>query len=689
VADEPSAFRAELTADPGVGSRVAGYWLEEQIGAGGMAVVFRARDERLGRMVALKVMAPAVAADEMFRLRFIRESRAAAAVDDPHIIPVYEAGEADGVLFIAIRLVNGGDAGSLLRREGQLPPARVASIISPVASALDAAHAAGLVHRDVKPANMLLHTSPGRPDHVYLSDFGLSKGVRPGRLTASGEFLGTPGYTAPEQIEGLAVDGRADQYALACSAFELLAGDIPFAGSEGWGAVLAHISKPPPPLTPHRPDLSPAVDRVLARAMAKAPGDRYASCQQFGDALREALGHARERASVRGVVTPAHGPARETLLPPAAAVTGNGARPAAADRPSTGRPASPSRRRRTTLITLAGAAILACAAVAAHALLKPASSAAGPALFTRIRAFSPPAPPGLWPFVSSVAFSPDGKTLAVGLTNETSASPANSGTASLWDVATGKRMASLESGGGAEAFNSGAAMLATVGGFGNSYTSLWDTATGKRVGILDDHQGTSVESIAFRPGGKMLAANDSNGIIYLWSVPARRVLRNLVQTFSATTSVAFSPNGKTLATGLGNNQVFLWNPDTGRQTGTLTGADNAPITLGRLRPGRHHDRSQRSGRPDLPVEHGHQTSGCHSPRPAQLWSGHSGLQPGRRDAGHRGRQRQHLSMEPAGQETGRHADEPDRPGHVPAHRGVTDRGLLRRIQPRWQDSGHR
>ena len=175
------------------GSRVAGYLLEEQVGAGGMAVVFRAVDERLGRQVALKVLAPALASDEEFRRRFIRESRAAAAVDDPHIVPVYEAGEADGVLFIAMRYVAGGDVHALLYREGPLPPDRVAAIISPVASALDAAHAAGLVHRDVKPTNMLLDARPERPDHVYLSDFGLSQGMlSSATLTGLGMFLGTP-----------------------------------------------------------------------------------------------------------------------------------------------------------------------------------------------------------------------------------------------------------------------------------------------------------------------------------------------------------------------------------------------------------------------------------------------------------------------------------------------------------------
>jgi serine/threonine protein kinase len=211
------------------GSRVAGYLLEEQVGAGGMAVVFRARDERLHRHVALKILSPALAADEAFRHRFVRESRAAAAVDDPHIIPVFEADEADGVLFIAMRYVPGGDVRSLVRRVGPLSPGRAAAIISPVASALDAAHGAGLVHRDVKPANMLVDARPGRPDHVYLSDFGLAKGVTSSLgVTGSGQFLGTVGYSAPEQMRGEPLDGRADQYSLACAAFELLCGETPF-----------------------------------------------------------------------------------------------------------------------------------------------------------------------------------------------------------------------------------------------------------------------------------------------------------------------------------------------------------------------------------------------------------------------------------------------------------------------------
>jgi serine/threonine protein kinase len=291
VNEESPGHRADLAAGFATGSLLGGYRLEEQVGAGGMAVVFRARDERLNRLVALKIMTPAMGSDDMFRQRFIRESRAAAAVDDPHIIPVYEAGEVGQVLFIAMRFVQGGDVRSLLRREGPLSPERVASIVSPVASALDAAHAVGLVHRDVKPANILLDRRPGRPEHVYLSDFGLSKSAEVSLgLTAAGQFLGTPDYTAPEQIEGLPVDGRTDQYALACAVFELLTGQAPFHRSESFAAIWAHLNKPPPSLTERRPELSPAVNAVMAKALAKPQVDRYPTCWEFADALRDALG---------------------------------------------------------------------------------------------------------------------------------------------------------------------------------------------------------------------------------------------------------------------------------------------------------------------------------------------------------------------------------------------------------------
>ena len=286
--DAPAAGPGPFAA----GSQVAGYRLMEQIGRGGMAVVYRAIDLRLDRSVALKILAPDLARDEAFRHRFIRECRAAAAVDHPCIIPVFDAGEASGVLFIAMRYVSSKDVRTLLDRAGTLPAGRVVNIIEQVASALDAAHAHGLVHRDVKPANMLLDSaaSSGQLDHVYLADFGLTKQSQlNSSLTSTGQFLGTLDYIAPEQIEGSKlVDGRADLYSLACAAFEMLCGTPPFQRDQGVAVIWAQIYAPPPRLTDRRPDLPPAVDRVLAKAMAKAPADRYQSCLEFAAALRGA-----------------------------------------------------------------------------------------------------------------------------------------------------------------------------------------------------------------------------------------------------------------------------------------------------------------------------------------------------------------------------------------------------------------
>jgi peptide/nickel transport system substrate-binding protein len=275
----------------GPGSRIAGYVIEAQIGAGGMAVVYRARDEALGRLAAVKVLAPALAADEQFRNRFMRESRMVAGVDDSHVIPVYGAGQADGVLYIATRFIPGGDLAGVMRRNGgPLVAERAAAIVAQVASALDAAHEIGLVHRDVKPANILIDTTRGKAEHAYLSDFGLTRGTSSTTgLTSSGQFLGTPDYCAPEQIRGQQVDGRTDQYALACVAFVLLTGAPPFSREEPVATLFAHLSDSVPSAMTLRPGLASGVDAVLGRALAKSPQDRFPSCGEFAAALGQAL----------------------------------------------------------------------------------------------------------------------------------------------------------------------------------------------------------------------------------------------------------------------------------------------------------------------------------------------------------------------------------------------------------------
>jgi hypothetical protein len=346
------------------GSQLGGYQLEAEVGSGGMAVVFRARDERLNRLVAVKILNPVRASDPAFRRRFIAESRAAASVESPYIIPVYTADEAAGVLFIAMRYVHSGDLRRVLAGAGPLPPDRAMRYIDPVASALDAAHAAGLVHRDVKPGNILVDTRPGQAEHVYLSDFGIAKSEFPPAttMTEPGVIVGTPEYAAPEQIEARVVDGRADQYALGCVAYWLLTGEAAFQGDNAIAVFSAHLLEPPPPLTARRPDLPAAADAVLARAMAKAPEQRYASCGEFAAALRDALGvlpsDRREPLPPRGFAQPATEPL--TAVTPVAEpdLAGRAARPRTRVR---GRGGALSRVRRVALA--GGPASLIAAAV--------------------------------------------------------------------------------------------------------------------------------------------------------------------------------------------------------------------------------------------------------------------------------------------------------------------------------------
>ena len=282
-----------MSPDPAAGTVVAGYRIVEQAGSGGMGVVYRAEETGLGgRPVALKLLPPALAGDPDFRARFLREMRVAAAIDHPNIVPIYRAGEDRGLLYLAMRYVHASDLRRVLEAEGRLDPARALAILDQVARALDAAHARGLVHRDVKPGNILLAPPvlDGDPEHVYLVDFGLARSDSDDRsIGGAGSFLGTPRYAAPEQAAGHPVDGRADGYALGCVLYECLTGQPPFPGGSGEAVLLAHLESPPPRVTTLRPDLPPAIDQVVTNAMAKSPADRFPTCRTLITAARTAL----------------------------------------------------------------------------------------------------------------------------------------------------------------------------------------------------------------------------------------------------------------------------------------------------------------------------------------------------------------------------------------------------------------
>lgn len=299
-----------------IGERIGPYEIVASIGFGGMAEVYRATDHNLGREVALKLLAREISGEPTFRKRFVREYRLAAALRHQNIVPIYDAGEWEGQLYIAMPIVGEANLAELIKRDGTLPLERAVEITKQVASALDAAHAEGLVHRDIKPANILIehHGQPPR-DHVYIVDFGLTLAVDSStRMTRTGAFLGTVAYMAPELLLARGIDGRADQYALACTVYQMLSGAPPFVRDNEAALITAQMYDQPPSLTATRPDLPRATGDVLARALAKEPADRYSSTAAFAEALASAA--ASDRREAIAVASPL----ARTTTPPALAL---------------------------------------------------------------------------------------------------------------------------------------------------------------------------------------------------------------------------------------------------------------------------------------------------------------------------------------------------------------------------------
>lgn len=389
---EPGALTVPVLSP---GSEFAGYRVEGIAGRGGMGIVYRAVDSALERTVALKVIAPEHTADPAAVARFKSEARLAASIDHPNLVTIYAAGEHEGVLFLAMRFMPGTDLRSVIAEHRPLAVSRINRIVAEVASALDAAHARGLVHRDVKPANILL-TGTEEDEHVYLTDFGLTKrlGGTTAGLTGTGQWVGTPDYGAPEQIQGHDVDARTDIYSLGCVAYELLTGHRPYERDTSIATLWAHIADPPPAPCTLRSDLLPIFDSVITRATAKQPQQRFSSAGALSRALSEAT--ALQLASTTHAADPQARPAPartedEQLAaapaPPPVAPQPPTTEPGAIT-PGPGEPASTipdsalapggadgtfgperSRSRRRRLLTLAGlVAVVVVAAVLAIAL---------------------------------------------------------------------------------------------------------------------------------------------------------------------------------------------------------------------------------------------------------------------------------------------------------------------------------
>jgi hypothetical protein len=278
---------------PLIGNEFAGYRVRSVLGRGGMSVVYQAENPRLSSLIALKVLAPELADDDVFRARFLEESRIAASLNHPNVIPIYDMGSQDDLLYIAMRYVSGTDMRQMICKRGRMQPDTALYLVGQAARALDAAHRKGLVHRDVKPGNLLIErgTDETDPEHVYLADFGITKhAMSRSGLTSTGQFMGTIDYVAPEQIRGVPLAGLADQYSLGCVLYECLTGRVPFDKELDAAIIWAHVEETPAPPTLLRPELPPEVDEVFARVLAKQPDQRYGSCREFAEAARDALG---------------------------------------------------------------------------------------------------------------------------------------------------------------------------------------------------------------------------------------------------------------------------------------------------------------------------------------------------------------------------------------------------------------
>lgn len=284
------------------GRRLGNYRIDGVLGKGGMSVMYKATDVRLGRKVALKVIGEHLGADAEFRERFVDEARNTSAIDHANVVPLYDFGEIEGMHYIAMRLVDGADLASLIS-QGPISPERALSLLDQVGDALDSLHNRGLVHLDVKPANVLVTSRESAREHVYVADFGLTRRGATGHRTRGGDFLGSPTYAAPEHLRGEPLDGRTDQYALACVLFACLTGGPPYKGDVPT-VIKGHLANDPPSVA-RTVGLPPAIDDVIRKGMAKNPADRYDNCGELISAARKALGPAAPgAATVRTEVTP-------------------------------------------------------------------------------------------------------------------------------------------------------------------------------------------------------------------------------------------------------------------------------------------------------------------------------------------------------------------------------------------------